>query len=193
MKNYTFAALKKPRKMSRIRLKDKTFELFIPEKEIHEAEARLAARIEKEIGHTDPLFVAILNGAFMFTAGLMRELNALYEVTFARYASYSGTESTGTLREIMPVGVPLQGRTVVLLEDIVDTGFTMRRVVDLFRREGAADVRLATLLFKPDALRCDLEPDYTGIRIPDRFVVGYGLDYDGLGRAYRDIYKLAGE
>lgn len=179
--------------MNRIRLKDKTFELFIPEKEIHEAEARIAAQIEKELGPADPLFVAILNGAFMFTAGLMRELNAQYEVTFACYASYSGTESSGTLREIMPVRTPLRGRTVVLLEDIVDTGFTMRKVMDLYRREGAADVRLATLLFKPDAQRCGLEPDYTGIRIPNDFIVGYGMDYDGLGRAYRDIYKLAGQ
>ena len=177
--------------MNTIRLKDKTFELFIPEKEIHEAEARIAARIEQEIGAADPLFVAVLNGAFMFTAGLMRELNAHYELAFACYASYSGMESSGTLREIMPVEVPLQGRTVVLLEDIVDTGYTMRQVMELFRRQGAADVRLATLLFKPDAQRCGLVPDYTGMRIPNDFVVGYGMDYDGLGRAYRDIYKLA--
>lgn len=176
--------------MDKIRLKDKEFELFIPYSQIQEAEERLAARIKADLGHADPLFVSILNGAFMFTAGLMRALDDAFEVTFARYASYCGTASTGCLQEIMPVKTPVAGRTVVLLDDVVDTGFTMRQVIDLFYRQGAADVRLAVLFFKPGAQRCGLIPDYVGLTIPDDFVIGYGMDYDGLGRGYRDIYRI---
>lgn len=126
----------------------------------------------------------------MFTAELMRQLNEHYELTFARYSSYRGTNSTGIVNEIMPVQADIKGRTLILLEDIVDTGFTMKRVMSKLRDEGAADVKLATMLFKPESLKCDLKPDYIGIQIPADFIVGYGLDYDGLGRAYNSIYKI---
>ena len=176
--------------MDKIRLKDKEFELFIPESQIREAIARMAAQIEVDVKGADPLFVGILNGAFMFTAELMQQLDASYELTFARYSSYKGTSTTGVINEVMPIRADIRGRFVVLLEDIIDTGYTMSHVMEKLRREGAADVRLATMLFKPASLKCDLKPDYVGIEIPPDFIVGHGLDYDELGRAYRDIYKV---
>ena len=176
--------------MNRIRLKDKEFELFIPEIKIVEAIRNMADRIKEDIKRTDPLFVGVLNGAFMFTSELMKELNGPYQLTFARYSSYRGTSSTGSINEIMPIQVPVKGRVVVLMEDIIDTGFTMEYVMNKLREDGAADVKLATMLFKPDALKCKLVPDYVGLSIPNDFIVGYGLDYDELGRTYRDIYKI---
>ena len=176
--------------MDRIRLKDKEFELFIPEEEIKDAIAKVAERIREDVKGTNPLFVGILNGAFMFTAELMRQLNEPYEITFARYSSYKWTSTTGVVREIMPVQADVKGRTLIMIEDIIDTGFTMQYVMDKLRKDGAADVKLATMLFKPDSLRCNLRPDYIGIRIPSDFIVGYGLDYDEMGRAYRNIYKI---
>ena len=176
--------------MNRIRLKDKEFELFIPEIKIVEAIRNMADRIKEDIKGTDPLFVGVLNGAFMFTSELMKELNGPYQLTFARYSSYRGTSSTGSINEIMPIQVPVKGRVVVLMEDIIDTGFTMEYVINKLREDGAADVKLATMLFKPDALKCKLVPDYVGLSIPNDFIVGYGLDYDELGRTYRDIYKI---
>ena len=176
--------------MDNIRLKDKEFELFIPEKEIKDAIAKMAKQIKADVGDTNPLFVDILNGAFMFTAELMRQMDTYYEITFARYSSYRGLNSTGVVREIMPVQADVKGRTLILLEDIIDTGYTMQFVMDKLRNDGAADVKLATMLFKPDSLKCDLKPDYVGLQIPSDFIVGYGLDYDEMGRAYRDIYKV---
>ncbi|MDR1879840.1 MAG: hypoxanthine phosphoribosyltransferase [Tannerellaceae bacterium] len=179
--------------MDRIRLKDKEFELFIPEKEILEAIEKVAVRIEKDVAGVNPLFVGVLNGAFMFIADLMRYLNGPYELTFARYSSYHGTHTTGMVHEVMPVKADFAGRVVILLEDIVDTGFTMQFVMNKLKAEGAKEVRLATMLFKPEALKCDLTPDYVGLEIPNDFIVGYGLDYDEQGRAYRDIYRIVAE
>lgn len=176
--------------MGRIRLKDKEFELFIPEQIIQESIAKMAERIKEDTVNKNPLFVGVLNGAFMFIAELMRQLNGPYELAFARYSSYHGTATTGVIQEVMPVKRAIRGRTIILLEDIVDTGYTMQFVIGKLKAEGAADVKLATMLFKPDSLRCDLKPDYVGLEIPNDFIVGYGLDYDELGRAYRDIYKL---
>lgn len=176
--------------MEKIRLKDKTFKLFIPCDEIRKAVARMAAEIRQDVEGKDVLFVCVLNGAFMFATELMSELDGAYELSFARYASYAGTGSTGVLREIMPVQERVAGRTVVLLEDIIDSGFTMQEVMRRLREQGAAEVKLATMLFKPESLRCALKPDWFGIQIPPAFIVGHGLDYDGLGRAYRDIYVI---
>ncbi|MDR1981871.1 MAG: hypoxanthine phosphoribosyltransferase [Tannerellaceae bacterium] len=176
--------------MDRIRLKDKEFELFIPEKEILEAIKKMAIQIEKDMAGTNPLFVGILNGAFMFIADLMRYLDGPYELTFARYSSYHGIRTTGMVHEIMAVKADMKERVVILLEDIVDTGFTMQFVMNKLKKEGAKEVKLATMLFKPEALKCELTPDYVGLEIPNDFIVGYGLDYDEQGRAYRDIYKI---
>ena len=167
--------------MDKIQLKDKKFKLFIPQESITKAVAQVARQIEHDIKQhedQDVLFVCILNGAFMFASELMSELN------------YAGTNSTGVLQEIMPIKENIQGKTLILLEDIIDTGFTMKHVIAKLKEQGAAEVKLATMLFKPESLRCDLKPDYVGIQIPPAFIVGHGLDYDGLGRAYRDIYVI---
>ncbi|MDR1914574.1 MAG: hypoxanthine phosphoribosyltransferase [Clostridiales bacterium] len=171
-------------------MKDKEFELFIPEKDIQAAIDRVAEEIKHDIEGTNPLFVGILNGAFMFIADLMHRLNGPYELTFARYSSYQDTRSTGAINEIMAIRPPVAGRSLILLEDIIDTGFTMHYVMNKLKKEGAIDVKLATMLFKPDALQFDLKPDYVGLAIPNEFIVGYGLDYNEQGRAYRDIYKV---
>lgn len=176
--------------MADIRLKDKNFKLFIPEKDIKEAVKRICNQIRSDIEGKDVLFVCILNGAFMFASELMSEMNGSYEITFARYSSYSGTNSTGKLQEIMPIKEDIKGRTVILVEDIIDTGFTMYNLLAHLKEKGAAEVKLATMLFKPESLKCELKPDYIGIQIPPAFIVGHGLDYDGLGRAYRDIYVI---
>ena len=176
--------------MQRIHLRDKDFELFITDAEIQAAVERMAQQIVLDMAGKRPLFVGILNGAFMFVADLMRALNGAYELTFARYSSYAGTSSTGVLQEVMPISVDVKGRTIILLEDIIDTGFTMSQVMAKLREQGAEEVRLATMLFKPESLKVDLKPDYVGLQIPPAFIVGHGLDYDGLGRAYRDIYVI---
>lgn len=178
--------------MDTIRIKDKQFVLFITEQELHEAIARMAVRIKADLDGRNPLFVCTLNGAYMFTADLMRELNGSYELAFARYSSYKGLNSTGTLNEIMPLPPELyRGRTVVLLEDVIDTGLTMYTLMKKLRSDGALDVRLATMLFKPSSLAYNFDPDYVGIAIPDDFIVGHGLDYMGEGRALRDVYRLS--
>jgi hypoxanthine phosphoribosyltransferase len=179
--------------MERIRLKDKEFKLYIPEKDIKKAIEKVAIQIKKDIEGTNPLFVGILNGAFMFIADIMYYLNGPYELTFARYASYQGTSTSGNIVEIMPVKSDVKGRSVILLEDIIDTGFTMKHIIRKLKNDGASDVKLATMLFKPSALQHDIKPDYVGMEISNDFIVGYGLDYDELGRAYRDIYIIAEE
>jgi hypoxanthine phosphoribosyltransferase len=195
LKRYTFVIVKNIQgtiMAERIRLGDKDFELFLTEEKIKRAVGDMALRMKSELDGADPLLVSILNGSFMFTAELVRHLDAPYDLVFARYSSYRGEmETTGKVVEIMPVTTNLKGRTVVLLEDIVDTGITMQYVMAKLRQEGAADIRLATLLFKPSALRCDLRPDYVGLEIPSVFIVGYGMDYGECGRTLKDIYRLA--
>ena len=176
--------------MDTIRLKDKEFKIFIPEAEIKAAIADVAIRIKHDMEGKDPLFVGVLTGAFVFVAELMLEMNGNYEVTFTRYQSYDGTGSTGQVREVMPLTADIKGRTVILLEDIVDSGLTMDFLKKKMLEDGAAEVKVATMLFKPDALKCELTVDYVGKEIPNDFIVGFGLDYDELGRSYRDIYKI---
>lgn len=177
--------------MNRIRLKDKEFELYIPETHIRDAVRTMAARLKADLKGCNPLFVCILNGAFMFASDLLKEINNDWEIVFARYASYTGTRSSAVLQEILPIQADVKGRTLVLVEDVIDSGFTLHTLVNRLRSQGVAGVKLAALLLKPDALTCELEPDYVGMRIPNDFVIGYGMDYDGLGRALRDIYKIA--
>ncbi len=175
---------------NQIRLKDKVFELYIPEKEIVKAITKMAAQIRRDMEGKDPLYVGILNGAYMFVAELMSKLSPTSELTFAAYSSYSGTKSDGIVKELLPIRNNKRNRPIILLEDIIDTGQTMHYVTNRLREEGANDVRLATMLIKPGSLQCNLKPDYVGMEIDDDFIVGFGLDYDGLGRSARDIYKI---
>jgi len=173
-----------------IRLKDKEFSLYIPEKEIVAAIERVAGEIKRDMEDKNPLFVGLLTGAYMFVAELLCKISPECEVTFVAYRSYTGTKSDGVVQEILPLQVYRQDRTVILLEDIVDSGLTMQYVTNKLHASGIKDVRLATMLFKPNSLQCDIKLDYVGMEIDDEFVVGFGLDYDGLGRTLRDIYKI---
>ncbi len=172
-------------------LKDKTFELYIPEHQIMEAITHIAGDIVRDMEGRNPLFVGILNGAYMFVAELMSQLPPTYELTFAAYSSYHGTKSDGLIKELLPIRVENKDRPIILLEDVIDTGVTMQYVMSRLREEGANDVRLATMFLKPGSLRCNIKPDYVGMEIENDFVIGFGLDYDGYGRSLRSIYKIA--
>ncbi|MDR1525751.1 MAG: hypoxanthine phosphoribosyltransferase [Tannerella sp.] len=174
----------------RITLKDKTFEMYIPENIIVEAIKQIACDIARDMDGRDPLFVGILNGAYMFVAELMSRLPPTCELTFAAYSSYHGTKSEGIVKELLPVHINNKDRPIILLEDIIDTGLTMQYVINRLRKAGVADVRLAAMFIKPGALKCDIRPDYAGMEIDDDFIVGFGLDYDGYGRSLRSVYKI---
>lgn len=168
----------------------RAFELYLTAEEIGWHIKALAERIKVDFAGKDPLFVCIMNGAFMFASELMYAINEGYEVAFARYASYEGTSSTHELREIMPVTVSLEGRVVVIIEDLIDTGYTMKCVRERFLELGAREVYVVALFTKPEAHTADLEADYYAIAVENRFILGHGLDYDGHGRMYRDLYQL---
>ena len=174
----------------RIILHDKTFELYITEEVIVSAISKMADTIRRDMEGANPLFVGILNGAYMFVAELMSKLPPTFELTFAAYTSYHGTKSAGIVQELLPIRGNKQNRPVILLEDVVDSGLTMQYVMRRLREEGVQDLRLATMLFKPKSLQCDLQPDYVGMEVENDFIVGFGLDYNGLGRTSRNIYRI---
>ncbi len=180
--------------MERIKLKDKEFKLSIPEAEIRQAIKQIADKINKDLPDEDPpLFLGILNGAFMFMADLFKELEINCEVSFVKLASYQGTNSTGNVKQLIGLNQNLSGKNIVIVEDIVDTGLTMNKLIKQVKGFDPAQVRVATLLFKPEACQEKVQLDYIGMEIPNDFIVGYGLDYDGLGRNYKDIYKVVEE
>ena len=177
--------------MKRIKLWDKEFEISIPYSDIQLAVRQMAEKMKNDLEGKETLFICILNGAFMFASELMKELDLKdAEISFLKLASYSGTSSTGNVKELIGLNEDIKGRTVVILEDIVDTGHTIKGVIEQVSQKGAAAVKIATLLFKPDALKVDLQLDYVGIVIPNDFIVGFGLDYDRRGRNFKDIYTL---
>lgn len=175
-----------------IQVKDKQFRLLIPEAEIQQQVKRVAGEIARDYRDKEPLFLGVLNGAFMFTSDLMKHIDIPCELTFVKCASYSGTETSGEITRLIGVNADkIKGRHVVIIEDIVDTGYTMQAVIaDLLKAEPAS-VKLASCTVKPESLRCDIKVDYVGIEVPNLFILGYGLDYDGFGRNYSDIYVLA--
>lgn len=176
--------------MDIIQIKDKRFKTFIPEAEILQEVSRVANEIMNDLKDEKPLFVSVLNGSFMFTADLMKYLDMPCEVSFVKLASYEGTSSTGKVKELVGLNDDITGRTVVIVEDIVDTGLTMQRLVETLKARNPKEVRIATLLVKPDKLQVPLDIHYVAMNIPNDFIVGYGLDYDGLGRNYRNIYTV---
>lgn len=173
-----------------IRLLDRDFEISIPQQQIDEKVKALAQRINADYVGKNPVMVCILNGAFMFAADLVRYLDFQPEILFAKFSSYEGMKTTGTVRELIGVTADLHGRDVIVVEDIVDTGITMKNVLPQFEAKGAKTVKIATLLQKPEKLQVDIKVDYCAIEIPNDFIVGYGLDYDGLGRNLKDIYTV---
>lgn len=177
--------------MKRIKLWDKEFEISHPYEEIQAAIKKMAAQMKKDLEGKNPLFVCVLNGSFMFAADLMKELEMNdVEISFLKLASYEGTASTLEIKELIGVNENICGRSVIILEDIVDTGHTISNVMEQIAQKGAGDVKIATLLFKPDAMKVKIELDYVGLVIPNDFIVGYGLDYDRRGRNLKDIYTL---
>lgn len=179
--------------MKRVTIKDKTFEVSIPEKEILERVKAVADRLNKDMAGKNPLFLTVLNGSFIFAADLMRMLTIPCEITFVKMASYQGTATTGKVKELVGINADLTGRTVVIVEDIVETGYTMRHVVESLRAQNPESVHICTLLQKPEKLAVPLDVEYVAIEIPNDFIVGYGLDYDQQGRQLRDIYTLVSE
>lgn len=176
--------------MREITLQGRTFELYLTAEEIGRAVAALAARLKSDFRGRDPLFVCIMNGSFMFASELMYAIDECFEVAFARYSSYEGTQSTMELKEVMPVSQSLEGRVVVIVEDLIDTGYTMQCVRDRFLELGAREVHIAAMLSKPEALKCDVRTDYVAMEIENKFIVGHGLDFDNYGRMLKDIYQL---
>ncbi|MBK6397234.1 MAG: hypoxanthine phosphoribosyltransferase [Bacteroidetes bacterium] len=177
--------------MESVIIKDKRFEVNIPAAKIDQRVKELGAKLNEDLKNTRPIFVSVLNGSFMFAADLFREIKMEAEITFIRVSSYSGTESTGTVKSVVGIKENLEGRTVVIIEDIVDTGDTAIYLIDELKKQNPEKVLFASLLLKPDALRHPIKIDYVGFEVPNDFLVGYGLDYDGLGRNLKDIYKLA--
>ena len=179
--------------MSTIKVKEKQFAISIPEAEILTAVQRVADAINHDLEVKEPLFLSVLNGAFMFTADLMKRITIPCEVSFIKLSSYEGTSSTGQVRQLMGLNQCIKGRTVVIVEDIVDTGLTMQKLLELLQAQEPAEVHIATLLLKPDKLKVPLHIEYAAMQIPNDFIVGYGLDYDGFGRNYKDIYTVVSD
>lgn len=176
--------------MDKIHLLDKDFEVSIPHDVLIEKIKAVAEILNKDYAGKSPVMIGILNGAFMFTAELVKYLTFQPEITFARFSSYEGMETTGKVKELMGVTANLAGRDVILVEDIVDTGITMKQVKPQIEAMGAESVKIACMLQKPEKLQVNLKVDYCAMEIPNDFIVGFGLDYNGLGRHYKDVYKV---
>ena len=176
--------------MKRIQILDREFELSIPFATIDASIEKMSHKINAELADKNPLMICVLNGSFMFAADLMKKLDFPCEISFVKLASYQGTSTTGKVKELIGLNEDIKGRTVVILEDIVDTGITIEMIKDQLRALEPADIKTATLLFKPEACKKDTTLDYIGMEIPNDFIVGYGLDYDGYGRNLADIYTV---
>lgn len=173
-----------------IQVKDKTFAVSIPESEIKQQIKRVAVEIARDYAGRQPVFLAVLNGSFIFAADLLREVDLPCEISFVKLASYQGTSSTGEIREVIGLNIDITGRPVIIVEDIVDTGLTMAHMLETLQSHNPASIDICTLLFKPTKLQVSLDVRYCCKEIPDDFVVGFGLDYDGFGRNTKDIYTI---
>jgi hypoxanthine phosphoribosyltransferase len=176
--------------MEIVQIKDKKFKKFIPEQEILSSIRKIGQEINKTLKDKNPLFISVLNGAFMFTSDLMKVVNIPCEITFIKLSSYEGLYSSGCVKEVMGLNENIVGRNVVILEDIIDTGLTMEQIIDSLKAKGAGEIRVATFLQKPDALQRNIKIDYIAMKIPNEFIIGYGLDYNGYGRNLKDVYTL---
>jgi len=176
--------------MTDIWVRDKKFSLFLSESEILKGIKKVAKNIKLDFEKKDPLLICVLNGAFMFTSDLIKLFDFPCELCFIRLKSYEGTKTEGNVKEIFGLVEEIKNRHVIILEDIIDTGYTMYGLMENLRKRNPASLQIATLLFKPDALQLTVKPDYVAIEIPNNFIVGYGLDYEGHGRNLRSIYKI---
>lgn len=177
--------------MKQVKIHDKEFELFIPNEKIQAVVQEMADKMNNDLRGKNPLFVCILNGSFVFAAELFKRINFVEtEISFVKLASYSGSKTSGNVKQLIGFNEEIKGRTVVVLEDIVDTGITINNIQDQLRTLEPKEVLVATLLLKPDALQKEVDLKYVGMEIPNNFIVGYGLDYDGRGRNLLDIYSI---
>ncbi|MFZ9027871.1 MAG: hypoxanthine phosphoribosyltransferase [Crocinitomicaceae bacterium] len=173
-----------------IQILDKTFEIFISRQEIEERVKELGATINKQFEGKDVVFISVLNGSFMFSSDLLKSIDLECEISFVKMKSYEGTSSTGKVHELIGLGQNLEGKQVVILEDIIDSGLTIDKIMTLMEEQNPENVTVCTLLYKPDAFEGKHQPDLVGFTIPNAFVVGYGLDYDEKGRNLDAIYQI---
>ena len=176
--------------METIKIHDKWFRTSYTETEILKHIKAVADRINNDMKGKNPLFLAVLNGSFMFAADLMKMINIPCEISFVKLASYEGTMSTGKIKEVFGINEDISGRTIIIVEDIVESGLTMKRMIDTLGTRNPESVHICTLLLKPERLQVNLNIEYAAMKIPNDFIVGYGLDYDRQGRNLRDIYTL---
>ena len=176
--------------MSIVKIKDKTFKTSITEAQIKERVKELARQLSEDLKDKNPLLLGVLNGSFIFAAVLMREMTIPCEISFVKLASYQGITSTGKVHEVLGINEDLTGRTVVIVEDIVDTGRTMKQMIESLGTRNPASVHICTLFVKPEKLEEQLNIEYAAFSIPNDFIVGYGLDYDQQGRWLKEIYTL---
>ena len=174
-----------------ITIKDKQFKPYITGQKIAEAVKKLAQAINTDLKDECPIFLAVLNGSFMFAADLLKEITIPCEISFIKLSSYNGMSSSGNVSELIGLTEDISGRTVVIIEDIVDSGLTLERLTDILKKKNVKQIKTATILFKPASYKKMFPLDYVGFNIPDDFVIGYGLDYEGLGRNLKEIHVLA--
>ena len=173
-----------------LQVKDKTFAVSITEEQIRAEVCRVANEINRDYAGKEPIFLAVLNGSFIFAADLLREINLACEISFVRLASYQGTNTTGHIHEIMGLNIDVTGRPVIIVEDIIDTGLTMVHMLETLKKQNPSSIDICTLLLKPEKLQAKLDVRYCCMKIPNDFILGYGLDYDGYARNTKDIYTL---
>jgi hypoxanthine phosphoribosyltransferase len=176
--------------MKTVKIKDKEFQLFLTQEAIEKAIDEVARKLNNDLDGKDPLFICVLNGSFIYASELMKRVTIPCEVSFVKVSSYKGVTSTGKLKEIYGLEEDIKDRTVVIVEDIVDTGYTMSLILEQLSCDEPKEILVSTLLLKPDALKQPVQVDYVALEIPNDFIVGYGLDYDGYGRNLPDIYKI---
>lgn len=177
--------------MKRIKVHDKYFKLYMSNQQIEESIQNVADKLNNDLKDVDtPIFLSVLNGSFMFTASLMQKIEFQCDIVFIKLASYEGTSSSGNVKQIMGLTKSVEGRTVVVVEDIVDTGGTIEELYKILKDAGAADVKICTLMYKPGSYSKNIPVDYVANSIPNDFILGFGLDYDQLGRQYKDVYVI---
>ena len=176
--------------MHEIEILNKKFRELITEEAVQKRVNELAAQINADLAGEDVVFLGILNGAFLFAADLFRKITLEARISFVKLASYEGSNRSGTIKELIGWNEDIRNKTIVVVEDIVDTGHTLERIIDELRMRKVKGMKIATFLFKPAAFTKDIHLDYIGYEIPNDFVVGYGLDYNGLGRNFPSIYSL---
>lgn len=176
--------------MKTIKVKDKEFSVSITSHEIDKAVERVANKINEDFEGESPIFLIVLNGSFMFASDLLKKVNLTCLTSFVKLSSYQGTQTTQNVKTLLGLNEEIKGKKIIIIEDIIDTGITMDNFLHALKEFEPADVKIATFLFKPNAFKKDYKIDYIGIEIPNDFIIGYGLDYDGYARNLPDIYKI---